>query len=424
MGLNDLQSQINRLASKTSRQEDIIRDLQTKVSTAEQHAATPQQNLNSWAGAGGGGGGGNQPIWGRLTTNLEYTEDSSAVHEGVAVPQSIDADTGALLEGAASSAGEATVGVFTMDKHSSFSAEGTRVPMVKDDEYTAFKETDYYRIIKPQKGEIYVRLKVTPEANGEHSWLGSGATFRIYDQYEFTSDQEDNTPYLWKTTGGYDDNLDGTEVRFRTGFMLNTKDLYRATFWPQGGTDQRDLLIVEDVACIMARVGDFTGSENTEVNRQPPAGSVGCFSWSEVRVNQPTVLGWGTWYPMGKRRNIVGQFKLNVAGGATIDSGKSAAFMLGKWDKTTPPGITTVDPGAGDFEQDSVYGAIAPYGDGGGPSGYANWNIEFAPGAVYNAMNFAIKGHGTFGDSDADMVACQYDEERGVYLAAPLRCTE
>ena len=55
MGLNDLQSQINRLASKTSRQEDIIRDLQTKVATAEQHAATTQQNLNSWAGAGGGG---------------------------------------------------------------------------------------------------------------------------------------------------------------------------------------------------------------------------------------------------------------------------------------------------------------------------------------------------------------------------------
>ena len=399
-------------------------DQKAKSSLAEQNAATTSAYFPYNDMGGGGGGGGNQPIWGRLTTNLEYTDDSSAVHEGSAVPQSIDADTGALLEGAASSAGEATVGVFTMDKHSSFSAEGTRVTMVKDDEYTAFKETDYYRIIKPQKGEIYVRLKVTPEADGEHSWLGSGATLRIYDQYEFTSAQQDNTPYLWKTTGGYDDNLVGTEVRFRTGFMLNTKDLYRATFWPQGGTDQRDLLIIEDVACIMARVGDFTGDANTETNRQPPAGSVGCFSWSEVRVNQPTVLGWGTWYPMGKRRNIVGQFKLNVAGGATIDSGKSAAFMLGKWDKTTPPGITTEDPGAGDFEQDSVYGAKAPYGDGGGPSGYANWNIEFAPGAVYNAMNFAIKGHGTFGDSDADMVACQYDEERGVYLAAPLRCTE
>ena len=154
----------------------------------------------------------------------------------------------------------------------------------------------------------------------------------------------------------------------------------RDRFWPDA-----DLLIVDEVACIMALVGSSQVS-----------GSVGCFAWDSLPTDT------NHYYPMGKRFNILGQFA------ASVNAGQSAAFYLAKWDTD-------------DFAQETVYGKTAPYG---GSELSDHWNIEFASGAVRNAMNFQIKGHATFGHEEADIVACQYDEASGVYLAGPLRCTE
>ena len=115
----------------------------------------------------------------------------------------------------------------------------------------------------------------------------------------------------------------------------------------------------------------------------------------------------------GKRRNIIGQFETDV------ESGQTANFMLGRWNQSTPLGNDYSLPlPTGTFEHETIYGKMAPYA---GSSSYGTWPIFFGPGAVYNAASFTIQGDTTF--NSGDVCACQYDESRGVYLAAPLRCS-
>ena len=429
MGLNDLQSQINRLASKTSRQEDIIRDLQTKVATAEQHAATTQQNLNSWAGAGGGGGGGNAVQMAKLTTSALMPSFSDDPVEGEATLQTPQ-DDGTIDDGAA------TVGVFAYPLYSKYFYKESRVYVVKDDNYTTYKEgsgKDWYQVIGFLDSPVIVRVinsdsdttKSLPhiEAAGENyipTPLGQNASLRVYTNTDVTAEgyrtPEGTANYVLGQSVWEVDDPDNTEefdsttkwaTRFRTGGVPNGKDLYHATFYPY-----QDLIIVEDVACIMA----YVQAQTHGYDDQPPTGSVGVMRYNDISSSDTGDYGMGWWYPMGKRRNIIGQFT------ADTDAGDTSSFLLGRWDGGTP-----VNGGAAaqdrDFEKERPYGLKAPYS---GTSSVGYWDcVQFAAGQVYNAMNFTIKGHADFGDvDDADIVACQYDEERGVYLAAPLRCTE
>lgn len=383
MGLNDLQSQINRLASKTSRQEDIIRDLQTKVATAEQHAATTQQNLNSWAGAGGGGGG-NPVVWGKLLETLDTARMAGTAPpfnkaaEGTATLQLTNASSETLEPSAE------PVGVFTLGLHNSFKYDDTRVSMVKDDAYTEYKgDKDWYRLIESSVAQdVYCRLKESPVVDSTPSCLGEDGELYVYMNKEHGSFSA-GTPTLWAATGTTEvpvivgETNDEWDVRLRTGHPLNEKDVYRGQFWPDN-----DLLIVDQVACIMALVGSSAVAD-----------SVGCFKWTSL----PTDTNY--YYPMGKRFSIVGQFKSDVSKGGT------AAFRLLKWSGS-------------DFAPETIYGKEAP-----GFSTTGTWPIEFASGAVVNAAGFTVKGSGTFSLSE-DIVACQYDEASGVYLAAPIRCTQ
>jgi len=387
MGLNDLQSQINRLASKTSRQEDIIRDLQTKVATAEQHAATTQQNLNSWAGTGGGGGG-NQVEWGKLTSDLVSADGDPTLFDRAKYATaklqqtSVADDEDKLVD-------VADVKVFTLDLHNAFKYANSRVSMVKDDVFTAWAndefgdDLDYYRLTEsPLVQNVYCRLD---SSGNPESWLDSGYRVYIYENRASSSDSSGGCD-IWQATNplvSIGSSNDEWEVRLRTGYPLIAKDIYRGEFWPDV-----DLLIIDQVASISAKVGSDI-----------PAGSVGCFQWG----------GSGdAYYPMGRRFSIVGQFAADVA------SGESEAFHLAKWVVGSP----------GDFAQETIYGKRAetppanPY-----PSSTKDtWNIKFASGAVVNVAGFEVGGSATF-DASKDIVACQYDEATGVYLAAPLRCS-
>ena len=426
MGLNDLQSQINRLASKTSRQEDIIRDLQTKVVAAEQHAATTQQNLNSWAGTGGGGGG-NAVQMAKLTTSALMPSFSDNPVEGEATLQTPQ-DNGSLEDG------ETTVGVFAYPLYSKYFYKESRVYVVKDDNYTTHKadDKDWYQVIGFLDSPVIVRVinstsdtttslphiiaGVTPIPTP----LGENASLRVYINTDVTAEEyrtpEGTANYVLGQSVWEVDDPDDTEefysttkwaTRFRTGGVPNGKDLYHATFYPY-----QDLIIVEDVACIMA----YVQAQTHLYNDQPPVGSVGVMRYNDITIGDTGDHGMGWWYPMGKRRNIIGQFTAT-----STAAGDTSSFLLGRWDGGTPVngGAATQDR---DFEEERPYGLKAPYS---GESAEGYWDcVQFAAGQVYNAMNFTIKGHADFGDEDADIVACQYDEERGVYLAAPLRCTE
>lgn len=83
------------------------------------------------------------------------------------------------------------------------------------------------------------------------------------------------------------------------------------------------------------------------------------------------------------------------------------------WSKYWPVDQTTINTEERKIVQEKVYGVKQR------SSGFTDWPIRFEQGMVWNVANFTLKGSYTFGDGD--LLACQYDEETGTYLAAPLR---
>lgn len=330
-------------------------DQKAKASLAEQNAATTSAYF-PYNDMGGGGGGGNPVVMGRLTSDLNTpaSDQYDDAAEGTAVLQSVNATSGILVDGA-------TVSVFALGKHNAFTYAGTQVSMVKDDAFTEKKGSgNWYRLIQsPVAQDVYVRLKTAPT----DSWLGAGGDFYVYKNTDITPSTTDCQ--IWEITSSEVGDNTQFDVRLRTGFPVNTQDVYKGQYWPE-----TDLLIVDQTACIMANVGGSI-----------PVGAKGCFQWA----------GTGdAYYPMGKRFSIVGQFAADVA------SGESAAFHLAKWDKDED-----------DFAKEEI----------------DSWaGIKFASGAVVNVAGFEVGGSATF-DASKDIVACQYDEAAGVYLAAPLRCS-
>ena len=417
MGLNDLQSQINRLNTMQKRGFALIDKLNHGVASAMQNSATaagwlPPEDI----GGGGGGGGGNEVKWARLTSDLEPNDSTTTLgsYHATAILQT----TSAVADGITDVAG--TIGVFTFWSHDPYIYNETRVSVIKDDNYTAYQATqgseiDWYRIVDSVKSPVYVRVSHLPTS------VIDPAKFKVYSNttvtsfldgtdatygYNISEDGNNYGQYLWIETGAEFSDVLQWDPRTRTGSLPNRKDMYKATFYPY-----EDIIVIDDIACIMAYCKKFTD----DTADYPDAGAVGWMRYSDVLHTDTDDPAQGWWYPMGQRRNIVGQFTGNT------DSGDTSSFMLGRWDAATPLG-GTVTQGA-DFEQDSITGKQAPWEDA-IASGSGTWPIQFAAGQVYNAMNFQIKGHDDFGDDEADIVACQYDEERGVYLAAPLRCTE
>jgi hypothetical protein len=355
--------------------------------------------------------------WARLTSSLMPATSTSSSVSATAVLQRTTA-LGAIEDVPSEEGGD--IMVFSLELHNAYIYSGSRVSIVKDDVYTAFEDDsdDWYRIVNNIQSPVLVRVNngsetdaALPKANGTNSWTGIGGRVRVYVNTA-TSSQSDSGDVdsagqlLWKGVSDYFYATSTWATRFRTGALPNGKDLYHAQFYPYD-----DLVIMEDLACIMAYVQKYDDSSND----QPPAGSVGCMRWFDASTSEDADAGQGWWYPMGKRRNIIGQFVEDVV------KGQTAGFMLGRWNQSTPLGNDYSLPlPTGDFEQETIYGKTAPYDE---TSSYGTWDIQFAPGAVYNASSLTIQGHETFGDVDGDICACQYDESRGVYLAAPLRCS-
>lgn len=421
MGLNDLQSQINHLTSHQKRGFALIDHLNHGVAAAMQNAATaagwmPPEDIGS-------GGGGAQVEWGTVVDTMQYNVLSSAATEGTAVLMETTSSGDAQQKN-----GGASVGIFTFDRHNSYTMYGGRVNLVKDDVYTAYKVAtgmDWYRVLNPMQQDVFLRMasssgthEVRPLIGGVPSWQGDYGVFRMYrktNQYPASNSPDGETcvgdppvctpngyaQFTTQTAGqiinragaGYAHSAATTRVHL--GCMPNRKDIYNGIWF-----ELEEQLILTDVSCIMAYVGNY-GTGN-----QAPDGTVGCVNMPDAR-NDTTEYSYGSFYPMGTRKNIFGQFTENCAKGDTQN------FKLARWNKQSPKGgAAPATPGDGDFEQETIYGWKIN-----GMAG--NWDIEFARGQVWNAAGFGVEGDPDFGDGD--LCAAQYDDENGVYLAAPLR---
>jgi len=321
--------------------------------------------------------------------------------------------------------------VYSMDKYAGFLYDEERVWVVYDPEMSTYKAAQFaadesntslgsnsvaykwYRIVKAQQMDVIVRMirqsdgsNLIPKANDKPSWLGENAAFRIYRQ------SGDSTASAGVGTDGALNLLTTAEAgqvvmyagktRVRLGCMPNHKDFYNATFYP--GKDA--MLVLRDIYQINAYVGQTLPTSGAGITYIPDAQPPG------------TTPGKSFWYPMGTRRNILGQFV------ESTDPGKTKKFLLGTWkedaadtgegwSKYWPVNHSTINTEERKIVQEKVYG-VKQQG-----SGFGDWPIRFDQGMVWNVANFTLKGSYTFGDGD--LLACQYDEESGTYLAAPLR---
>tara|TARA_R100001132_G_scaffold8792_1_gene8437 strand:- start:11932 stop:13170 length:1239 start_codon:yes stop_codon:yes gene_type:complete len=411
MGLNDLQSQINHLTSHQKRGFALIDHLNHGVASAMQNAATaagwmPPEDIGS-------GGGGAQVEWGTVVGTMQYNVLNSAATEGTAVLMETTSSGDAQQKN-----GGASVGIFTFDRHNSYTMYGGRVNLVKDDVYTAYKVAtgmDWYRVLNPMQQDVFLRMGSTsgvtvvmPGIGGVPSWQADNGVFRMYRKTNevpnFDPALGDGTGFAQFTTStaGQIINRSGASyahsaatTMVHLGCMPNRKDIYNGVWF-----EFEEQLILTDVACIMAYVGNYSSLNIA------PDGTAGCVNMPDAR-NDTTEYSYGSFYPMGTRKNIFGQFTENCAKGDTQN------FLLARWNKKSPyGGAAPATPGDGDFEQETIYG----YRIG---TGLGDWDIEFARGQVWNAAGFGVNGDPDFGDGD--LCAAQYDDENGVYLAAPLR---
>ena len=418
MGLNDLQSQINRLNTMQKRGFALIDNLNHGVASAMQNAATAAGYLPPASIGAGGGGGGAEVEWGTVVGTMQYNLLNSSAQEGTAVLMEATSSGDAQQKN-----GGASVGIFTFDRHNSYTMYGGRVNLVKDDVYTAYKATaaggsssmDWYRVLNPMQQDVFLRMGSTsgtsvvkPGISGVPCWQADNGVFRMYRKTNevpnFNPAAGDGTGFAQFTTStaGQIINRSGASyahsaatTMVHLGCMPNQKDIYNGVWF-----EFEEQLILTDVACIMAYVGTYSSHQIA------PYGTVGCVNMPDAREDT-TEYSYGSFYPMGTRRNIFGQFTANCAKGDTQN------FLLARWNKKSPKGgAAPAEPGDGDFEQETIYGFRIG-------SSMGDWDIEFARGQVWNAAGFGVHGDPDFGDGD--LCAAQYDDENGVYLAAPLR---
>ena len=216
--------------------------------------------------------------------------------------------------------------VYSMDKYAGFLYDEERIWVVRDPEMSTYKAAQYaadetltalgnngvaykwYRIVKAQQMDVIVRMirqsdgsNFIPEANDKPSWLGENAAFRIYRQYGDSTASAGVGPngalnLLSTAEAGQVVMYEG-RTRVRLGCMPNHKDFYNATFYP----GHHAQLVLRDIYQINAFVGNYLPTTGAGITYIPDA---------SPETTQGTTPGQSYWYPMGTRRNILGQFSI------------------------------------------------------------------------------------------------------------------